>query len=136
MTTLPDVLSPIEFRCRRKALGLSREDLAARLRVRNATVAKWEAGRAQIPEGVEVELGDLEDLLDEMSTAYLNAGADAQLILLNQDELEDGIHCVAAARALVARRQKQTPVRIATAASDETSDYSTRAEAGKGERLR
>lgn len=117
MTTSSGSASALEFRCRRKALGLSREELAARLGVRNATVAKWEAGRAPIPEGVGAELSALEDRLDAQTSAYLRAAEDAQRIELDQDEVESGVHRVAAARALAALRREGVVVGIVAAPS-------------------
>lgn len=118
MTALSDRLSPIELRCRRKALGLSREDFAARLDVRNSTVAKWESGRTHIPDGVRAEVDALEDLLDTQTATYLSAAEDAQRIALGPDEIESSIHWVAAARAVATLRREGVAVGIAAATAE------------------
>lgn len=113
MTTVFDRMSAIELRCRRKALGLSREALAARLDVRYSTVAKWESERTHVPEGVRADLEVLEDALDAQIAIYLRTGADSRRIALGSDEIESGMHQVAAAHAAFSLRQAGMSVSIA-----------------------
>lgn len=116
-----DRISPLELRCRRKALGLSREDFAERLDVRNSTVAKWESGRTHVPEGVRADLEALEDFLDAQTVTYLRGAEGAQRISLGSDEIQSSLHWVAAARAVASLRREGAVVTIE--ASETSCDH-------------
>lgn len=53
-------MSPAEFRVVREFLGLTPEWLAEHLNVSTRTVRHWEAGKYAIPDGVRLEVEDLE----------------------------------------------------------------------------
>lgn len=60
---MTEPLTPAGLRCRRKALGLSRGDLAAFIGVSEGAVRSWEIGKTQPrdPLSIHVLLGNLED---------------------------------------------------------------------------
>jgi Helix-turn-helix domain len=53
-------MSPAELRVVREWLGMSPEWLGAHLKVSPRTIRHWEAGRYAIPDGVRLEIEDLE----------------------------------------------------------------------------
>ena len=65
-------LTPDQVYRRRKALGLTQQQLAHRLRVSVSTVANWEAGRYEPPGYLELAL----DLLDAIQQAKRRANAE------------------------------------------------------------
>jgi len=75
-------MTPAEFRVIREFLGLSGDWLAAHLGVSPRTVRHWEAGRYKIPDGVRLEIEDL-----EQRTAEFISGAVAAL----NDMLDPGV---------------------------------------------
>ena len=60
---MTEPLTPVGLRCRRKALGLSRGDLAAFIGVSEGAIRSWEIGKTQPrdPLSIHVLLGNLED---------------------------------------------------------------------------
>ncbi|MGN8245219.1 helix-turn-helix domain-containing protein [Cellulomonas soli] len=55
-------MSPAELRVVREYLGLTGEALAAYLGVSSRTVRHWEAGQFAVPDGVRLELEQLEEI--------------------------------------------------------------------------
>lgn len=62
-------MTPAEFKVVREFLGLTGDWLARHLRVNPRTVRSWEQGRDPIPDGVRLELEELE----RRTAAYVNA---------------------------------------------------------------
>lgn len=60
---MTEPITPAGLRCRRKALGMSRGDLAALLDVNKGVIRSWEIGKTwpRDPIGVHMLLGNLED---------------------------------------------------------------------------
>ena len=60
---MTELLTPVGLRCRRKALGLSRGDLAAVIGISEGAIHSWEIGksRPRDPLSIHMLLGDLED---------------------------------------------------------------------------
>ncbi|MFD7661032.1 DUF1870 family protein [Streptomyces sp. NPDC059788] len=75
-------MTDAEFRVVREYLGLTPEWLAGHLKVSARTVRHWEAGKYQIPDGVRLEMEDL-----EQRTGEFIAGAAEKL----QDLPEPGL---------------------------------------------
>lgn len=68
-------MTPAEFRVVREFLGLTGDWLAGHLNTSPRTVRHWEAGKYLIPDGVRLELEDL-----EQRTAEFVAGAVEKLL--------------------------------------------------------
>ncbi|MEV6165740.1 DUF1870 family protein [Streptomyces sp. NPDC052052] len=68
-------MSPAEFRVVREFLGLTGDWLAGHLGVSGRTVRAWEAGKYAIPDGVRLEIEDL-----EARTGEFISGVVAQLL--------------------------------------------------------
>lgn len=60
-------MTPIEFRARREALGLSQVECARLLDVAQATISRWEHGQSRIPDGIDLDLGDAEDFVSRLT---------------------------------------------------------------------
>lgn len=60
---MTEPLTPAGLRCRRKALGMSRGDLAAALDVNEGAIRSWEIGKTwpRDPISIHMLLGNLED---------------------------------------------------------------------------
>jgi hypothetical protein len=60
---MTDILTPVGLRCRRKALGMSRADLAALAKVNEGVIRSWEIdkSRPRDPLSIHMMLGNLED---------------------------------------------------------------------------
>lgn len=60
---MTEPLTPAGLRCRRKALGMSRGDLAALLDVNDGVIRSWEIGKTwpRDPVSIHMLLGNLED---------------------------------------------------------------------------
>ena len=60
---MTEPLTPAGLRCRRKALGMSRGDLAAALDVNEGAIRSWEIGKSwpRDPISIHMLLGNLED---------------------------------------------------------------------------
>lgn len=60
---MTEPLTPAGLRCRRKALGMSRGDLAATLDVNEGAIRSWEIGKTwpRDPISIHMLLGNLED---------------------------------------------------------------------------
>lgn len=116
---IPDdeIMTPAELRVVREYLGLTGEALAVHLGVSSRTVRHWEAGVYAIPDGVRLEIEQLEEL-----TATAVADAISQLmdvpdpvaLVYRTDELyhytHPGIPLPAAwHRAVVARAAQEVP---------------------------
>ena len=80
----------IELTARRAALGLSQGRLAGVLGVAQNTVSTWEKGTRGIPDGIDAELGRLEEARDVLVERMLDGLADAEpdtaLIVHRSDE--------------------------------------------------
>lgn len=59
-------MNPIELKARREALGLNQTDLARVLGVKQVTVSAWEVGRNPIPAGIDGELIELEERVEDL----------------------------------------------------------------------
>ena len=108
-------MSPIELRARREALGFTQSSMAEYLRVKQATVSRWESGKPPVPDWVEPIMDRLEqtveDLIDRTVDLVNGIGPGAVLFAYPDDEglraaLGDGddglpasAHRVAMARA-------------------------------------
>jgi len=57
---------PIELRARREALGLSQPALAGLLRVAPVCVSGWEDGTWTIPAGIDTELTEYEEIMEQL----------------------------------------------------------------------
>ncbi|SFD14680.1 helix-turn-helix domain-containing protein [Streptomyces aidingensis] len=66
-------MTPAELRVVREFLGLSVDWLAAHLRVTGRTVRHWEAGTYVIPDGVRLEIEDLERRTGEFVSGLITA---------------------------------------------------------------
>lgn len=64
-------MTPAELRVVREFLGLSPEWLAAHLKVSGRTVRHWEAGKYAIPDGVRLEVENLEAYTGEFVSAVV-----------------------------------------------------------------
>lgn len=60
---MTDILTPVGLRCRRKALGMSRADLAALAKVNEGAIRSWEIGKSwpRDPLSIHMMLGAVED---------------------------------------------------------------------------
>ncbi|WP_437090013.1 helix-turn-helix domain-containing protein [Streptomyces sp. enrichment culture] len=65
-------MTPAEFRVVREFLGLTPEWLAGHLNVSARTVRHWEAGKYAIPDGVRVEVEDLERRTGEFVSGIID----------------------------------------------------------------
>lgn len=68
-TTDPRQMTAAEFKVRREALGVTTAWTAARMRVQERTVHRWEAGVSPIPEGVRIEMDYLQMLTADAAEA-------------------------------------------------------------------
>ncbi|MDF4254651.1 DUF1870 family protein [Streptomyces sp. WMMB303] len=64
-------MTPAELRVVREWLGLTPEWLAQHLGVSARTVRHWEAGKYAIPDGVRLEIGDLEQRTGEFVSGLI-----------------------------------------------------------------
>lgn len=96
------MISGDELRARRLALGLSQHALADALSVRQATVARWEAGDRHAPASIDDDLAALEDQLETWSNEQVRDGVTIPPFGKDARTL---IRTVAAARALVKNRR-------------------------------
>lgn len=80
-----------ELRMVREFLGLTLEELAARLDVTERTVRNWEAARYAIPDGVAVEVEGLEeftgDAVRQLVAALHDARDPAVLVYADDEQL-------------------------------------------------
>lgn len=90
------------MRARRLALGLNQAALADALSVRQATVARWEAGDRAIPDRTHEQLAALEDQLEEWVAEQTSGKVTIAPIGKDATTL---MRTVAAARALVQQRR-------------------------------
>lgn len=65
-------MTPAEFKVVREFLGLSGDWLAEHLGVAGRTVRSWEAGRYPIPDGVRLEVEDLEQRTGEFVSGIID----------------------------------------------------------------
>ena len=73
-------MTPAEFRVFREYLGLTGDWLAEHLGVSARTVRHWEQGKYPIPDGVRLEIEDLEDRTQRFIDALVEkiSGVDAE----------------------------------------------------------
>ena len=118
--SIGDQVEGRELHARRLALGLSQDALADMLAVTQASVSRWEAGARRIPAGINNELIDLEDRVEELVATHLRAGREVIEIPAGAGPVV-ALAAVAAARALVARRRAEGTVThiLTTSASGE-----------------
>lgn len=107
---------PIELRARREALGLSQPALAGLLHVAPVCVSGWEDGTRSIPGGLDVQLTEYEEIMEQLVDHAVEAiehldsdctpvlrvcGSDSQLwaAIPALDGLPAAVHRVAMARA-------------------------------------
>lgn len=64
-------LTTAEFRIAREDLGLSMEQVAARLGVAGRTVRRWEAGQSAVPQGVADQIGGWTDEADRQIALWV-----------------------------------------------------------------
>jgi hypothetical protein len=110
-------MTPAEFRVIREFLGLSGDWLAAHLGVSPRTVRHWEAGRYKIPDGVRLEIEDLERRTAEFisgAVAALNDMLDPGVITYRSDDEYRAAHPeipfpASWHRAVVARIAQEVP---------------------------
>lgn len=80
-----------ELQTIREWLGVSTEDLAARLGVRHDTVRHWESGRGRIPVRVRQEVEDLEEhtarAVDDLVAALRDARDPAVVVYRSTDDM-------------------------------------------------
>lgn len=83
---MTEPLTPAGLRCRRKALGMSRGDLAALLDVNDGVIRSWEIGKTwpRDPISVHMLLGDFEDAaldcVDELTAPADAASEDVRAV--------------------------------------------------------
>jgi transcriptional regulator with XRE-family HTH domain len=65
-------MTPAEFRVVREFLGLTPEWLAAHLGVSGRTVRHWEQGKYAIPDGVRLEIEDVEQRTGEFVSGIID----------------------------------------------------------------
>jgi hypothetical protein len=65
-------MTPAELRVVREFLGLTPEWLAGHLNVSSRTVRHWEAGKYAIPDGVRLEVEDLEQRTGQFVSAVID----------------------------------------------------------------
>lgn len=66
-------MTDAEFRVVREYLGLPQDWLAAHLQVTERTVRRWEAGTSLIPDGVRLELEDIEARTGEFISRVIDS---------------------------------------------------------------
>jgi DNA-binding transcriptional regulator YiaG len=90
-SNMPDteVMTDAEFRCVREWLGVTGDWLADHLGVTGRSVRRWEAGTAPVPDGVRVELEQLEaqtgEAVDRL-VATLRDARDPEVVVYRTDE--------------------------------------------------
>lgn len=80
-------MQPLELRARREALGLSQEELAERLGVKQVTVSRWESGKRAPtdPVSVQMVIGALEDAADDLIEDILAMAEDEESLTDSPD---------------------------------------------------
>lgn len=66
-------MSPIEFRARREALGVGQQTLASMLDINFTRISRWENNKQPIPIGMDSELTELENFMDDLVIATIDA---------------------------------------------------------------
>ena len=83
---MTEPLTPAGLRCRRKALGMSRGDLAAALDVNEGAIRSWEIGKTwpRDPISIHMLLGNLEapalDCVDELTAPAADENEDVRAV--------------------------------------------------------
>lgn len=115
-------MNPAELRVVREYLGLTPEWLADHLNVSARTVRHWEAGKYAIPDGVRLEIEDLERRTGEFVSGVIDALMDLPEPGVYTYRTDDEYHAANPAmpfpaswhRAVVARVAQEVPaLRIA-----------------------
>jgi len=114
-------MSAAEFRIIRERLGLSQEWLARYLNVSRQTIAQWEKGKYQVPDGVANEMTKLESefnaLVFNMASKLLKS-SDREIRVYRFDEESHDNFPAMWHRMVAARAAEQVPgTRIEYAAS-------------------
>lgn len=110
-------MTSAEFRVVREFLGLTGDWLAARLKVTPRTVRLWEQGKHPIPDGIRVEIEDLEARTGEFVTALIDKLLDMPDPVVVTYRSDDQYHAAhpdmpfpaSWHRAVVARVAQETP---------------------------
>ncbi|WP_055693246.1 DUF1870 family protein [Streptomyces prasinopilosus] len=110
-------MTPAELRVVREYLGLSPEWLAAHLNVSGRTVRHWEQGKYAIPDGVRLEIEDLERRTGEFVSGIVDALMDLPdpAVITYRDDAEyraahpDAEFPASWHRAVVARVAQEVP---------------------------
>ncbi len=123
-------MTPLELLARREGLGLSQASLAGVLGNGQNTISQWEHGRRRIPDGLDGELAEVEEWLEDLADRMLDAceqvheaGEPPSIISYRDDRafwaahpewdgMPSELHRVAAARAVVAARDEGIEVTI------------------------
>ncbi|WP_432124077.1 helix-turn-helix domain-containing protein [Streptomyces sp. C10-9-1] len=123
-------MTSAELRVVREWLGLTPEWLAGHLKVSARTVRHWEAGRYAIPDGVRLEIEDLERRTGEFVSGIIGRLMDLPdpgVITYRDDDSYQAAHPdrefpASWHRAVVARVAQEVPaLRIAYAGEEETA---------------
>ncbi|MET8113763.1 DUF1870 family protein [Streptomyces prasinus] len=118
-TGMPDDerMTPAELRVVREFLGLTPEWLADHLHVSGRTVRHWEQGKYAIPDGVRLEIEDLERRTGEFVSGVIDALMDLPdpTVVTYRDDVEykaarpDAEFPASWHRAVVARVAQEVP---------------------------
>lgn len=126
-----DPMTPAEFRVVREYLGFTGDRLAEHLGVSSRTVRHWEAGRYAIPDGIRLEMEDLERRTGEFVAGVierLNDMPEPGVVTYRDDEEYHAAHPeipypASWHRAVVARVAQEVPgLAIAYATSVKVAD--------------